>query len=836
MKNRFLLLLTCCCSLLILTQATAQNAPTTTSDSMPLMSFSTAKEYEVGGIKVSGAKFSDENAIINISGLKVGSKIKIPGSDLPRAIKALWKLHLFTDVQVVKERTAGDVIFLEIVVKERPSLTTWSYEGVKKSFHEDLNGLINRFLLKGAIVTESNKTNSARAIEKFFREKGYLDSKVTVKEVAETKRVNAVKLVFDINRMKRVRIQAISFEGNKTVSASKLRKQLDKTKRKSRIFASSKLVKDLYEEDKKKMIKYYTTLGYRDAKIVEDSIWRETDGDLQIKMKIDEGKRYYFRNINWKGNSIYESKVLAQVLGLGKGDVYNQELLENRLKFSQDGRDVSSLYMDNGYLFFNVEPTEVAITGDSIDLEMRIFEGPQATIDKVTIKGNERTHEHVIRRELRTLPGEKFSRSEIIRSQREIINLGYFNQEALGINTPVNPQRGTVDIEYKVEEKPSDQLELSAGWGGFGVVGTLGISFNNFSMRNLFKKSAWSPLPQGDGQRLSIRAQSNGRFFQSYSASFSEPWLGGKRPTNFTTAVALTKYGSVQSVDQGLDIGSISVSLGRRLKWPDDYFISTTTLEYQRINLVDYPGFFQGLNTGLFNNINIQQSFTRSSIQDPLFPKGGSKFTLFVQATPPYSLFTSDRRYSDETIQEKFKLVEGFKWKFAAEWYSQLGGKFVLKTAAKIGSIGYYNKNVGYSPFGRFRVGGDGLANRQFGLTGNELIALRGYTDTDIPATAAGGGTTYAKYTAELRYPISLNPSSTIYALAFAEGGNAWADIRDFKPFDLRRAAGMGVRVFLPMFGTLGFDYGVGFDKPELKGKTWSDYGRFSIILGFEPD
>lgn len=817
----------------------------TAKDSIPVTTYGASKDYEIGGIKVVGAQFTDQNAIIGVTGLQVGKKIKFPGPDLPKAMKALWKLRLFDDVQILKEKTIGDVIFFEILLKERPHITTYSYKGAKKSQHEDLNNIVNRFIPKGTIVTESNKANATFGIEKYYKEKGYLDAVVKIQEQPDEKRVNGVKLVFDVNRKSKVKIQNIAFEGNNNATARKLRKQMEKTHRKLKIFSASKLVKDEYEEDKKKILKYYANIGYRDAQIVMDTVYREGDGDLQIKMKINEGRRYYFRNINWKGNSIYESKVLSQVLGIQKGDIYNQELLEQRLRFSQDGRDISSLYMDNGYLFFNVDPTEVAIEGDSIDLEMRLYEGPQATIDKVIIKGNDRTSEHVIRRELRTLPGEKFSRSAIIRSQREIINLGYFNQENLGINTPVNPQRGTVDIEYKVEEKPSDQLELSAGWGGFGVVGTLGVSFNNFSIRNIFKKDAWSPLPQGDGQRLSIRAQSNGKFFQSYNASFTEPWLGGKKPQSFTVSGAYTKYSSYYTTAAANSYFAIfqgSVSLGRRLKWPDDNFISTTSLEYQQYDINNYS--FGNLNNGVFNNVNISQTFSRNSISDPLFPKNGSRLTLILQATPPYS-YLNNKRYKDEPDEVKFKWVEYYKWRFNAEWYTPIVGKLVLKTDAKLGSLGYYNKYVGYSPFGRFVVGGDGLANRQIGLTGNELLALRGYNTEDLPAnqssgtsTLGGGGTTFSKYTIELRYPISLNPSSTIYVHAFTQAGNVWSSLKDFRPFNLRRSAGMGLRVFLPMFGTLGFDYGIGFDKPELKntGKKWTDYGRFGIVLGFEPD
>ncbi len=816
---------------------TAQAQVTSPSDTLPPMQMETRKTYEIGGIKVVGNRYSDANAIIGVSGLKVGGKIALPGTDLSRAVKALWKLKLFTDVQIVKEKTLGEVLFLEIRVTERPSLATHSWVGAKKSHHEDLNKIVDRFLPKGAIVSESGKANAIDGIEKYYREKGFLDAEVTVKEENDPKRVNAVKLTFTVARKSRVKIENITFAGNNNVTPRKLRKQMDKTKRKWRIFASSKLIKDEYENDKRRILKFYGNIGYRDARIVGDSIWRDPDGDLRIQINIEEGRRYYFRNITWKGNSIYESKVLSQVLGISRGDVYNHELLENRLRFSQDSRDISSLYMDNGYLFFNVDPTEVAIDGDSIDIEMRIFEGPQATIDKVVIRGNDRTHEHVIRRELFTQPGQKFSRSDIIRSQRQIIGLGYFNQENLQINTPVNAQRGTVDIEYKVEEKPSDQLELSAGWGGFGVVGTLGVSFNNFSARNIFKKDAWSPLPTGDGQRLSLRAQSNGRFFQSYTASFTEPWLGGKKPNSLSVSGAYTRYASFANNANSIGIFQGTVGLGRRLKWPDDNFLSNTAIEFQRFVIKDYPGFFANVANGVFNSIHLSQTFTRSSIADPLFPKNGSRFQLVTQFSPPYSLFGRVINAGDG-IEKRFEWVEFYKWRVNAEWFASLGHKFVLRTAAKLGSLGYYNKNVGYSPFGRFIVGGDGLANRQFGLVGNELLALRGYADTELPASQNGGATTFSKYTVELRYPISLNPSSTIYITAFGEAGNSWASLRDYKPFDLRRAAGMGLRVFLPMFGTLGFDYGFGFDKPNLNPATakLTDYTRFAIVLGFEPD
>ncbi len=806
------------------------------------------KEYELGGVKVTGADYSDDNAIISIAGLRVGDKIRVPGPEIPKAIKALWKLRLFESVEILREKTIGDVIFLEIVVQERPRLTRHSFTGTKKSFHDDLNEEVNKHLLKGGIVTENVKVNASKGIEKYFVEKGYLDTRVTVLEETDTSRVNAVGLVFNVDRGNRIKIQDITFSGNENVKAGKLRKKFEKTKVKRKIFASSKLLRNEYAEDKKKLVQYYNTLGFRDAVVVKDSIWREEDGDLLIHITVNEGRRYYFRNIEWKGNSIYDTPTLSSVLGIEKGAVYNQELLENRLRFSQDGRDVSTLYMDNGYLFFQVEPTEISVENDSIDLEMRIFEGPQATIDKVIIKGNDRTHEHVIRRELRTRPGDKFSRSDIIRSQREVINLGYFNPETLGINTPVNPERGTVDIEYKVEEKPSDQLELSAGWGGQRrVIGTLGVSFNNFSLRNFFKKESWHPLPQGDGQRLSLRAQTNGDFYQSYNVSLTEPWLGGKKPMSLTVAGFYNRFAyGTRGTDfyQSFNIIQGTVSLGTRLKWPDDNFVSSTAINIQTLQLTNWArGLFRTdrgavISEGNYNNFSIKQTIARSTINDPIFPREGSSISLSVQLTPPYSLF-SKKDYGDLPETERFRWLEYHKWTFNAEWYQPIVGKLVLKASVKMGLLGSYNSEIGTSPFERFQLGGDGINNQQFGFAGVDIISLRGYEVADLPANVdPTGGTSatplYDKFTLELRYPLSLNPSSTIYVLAFAQGGNSWRTTRDFNPFDIRRSAGLGLRVFLPMFGVLGFDYGVGFDKGGER--SLRNLGDFNIILGFEPE
>ncbi len=854
MNKLFSFLLLLASPFIFMNSLSAQSESVT--DTIPILDYSKARDYELGGVTVTGAKFSDPNAIISIAGFRVGDRIRIPGGDIPRALKALWKLSLFTDVQIYKEKTIGDVIFLEIAVQERPRLTSHSYKGAKKGSHDDLNEQVNKHLIKGGIVTESTKATAAFAIKKYYIEKGYYDVEVDVEEVPDTTRVNSVRLVFNVDKGSKVKIQDITFSGNTNIKDSKLRNLMKETRRRKRLLSSSKLIRTDYEEDKKKIIEHYNKNGFRDALILKDSIWREKDGDLRIHISLNEGNRYYFRNITWKGNSIYDTKTLTNVLGINSGDVYNSELLDTRLKFSQDGRDVSSLYMDNGYLFFSVDPVEVAVSDDSIDLELRIFEGPQATIDKVIIKGNDRTHEHVIRRELFTVPGEKFSRSDIIRSQRQIINLGYFNPENLGINTPVNPQRGTVDIEYTVEEKPSDQLELSAGWGGRGrgVIGTLGVAFNNFSARNIFNKGTWSPLPQGDGQRLSLRAQTNGRFFQSYNMSFTEPWLGGKKPNSLTVAgymsILTNGYNKSSDLFGKLTNAGVTISLGTRLKFPDDNFVSSTALNLQNISLENYIFSSRGLfrtdrgetvTEGNFRNFSITQTIARTTINNPIFPQEGSRVSLSVQLTPPYSLFRSDNLGSAPP-EERFQFLEYHKWKVNAEWYQTLVGKLVVKAEAKFGFMGAYNSDVGISPFERFQLGGDGLNNQQFGFfTGTEIISMRGYQPTEIENNRFNQNNPndmnatplYQKITIELRYPLSLNPSSTIYLHTFAQGGNAWKRSRDYNPFDMKRSVGAGLRVFLPMFGVLGFDYGIGFDKP---GSTLSELARFNIVLGFEPE
>ncbi len=823
---------------------------------LPVFDYSEPQEYEIGGIKIEGAFFAEENAIIGVTGLSVGQEIRVPGPDIPRAIKNLWRLRLFTNVSIEEEKTIGDVIFLIVRVEERPRFLKHTYTGAKQGRHDDLDEEVNKYIVRGGIVTEDAKVNAAEAIRNYYVEKGYLDAAVSVQEIPDTSRANSVQLLFDIDRNDRIKIADINFEGNTAVKDKKLRKQMKETSEKRKLLKGSKFQPTEFETDKEAVVAYYNTLGYRDARILDDSIYRNAKGDLVIDIDLNEGNQYYFRNITWRGNSIYDDATLAQVLGIEKGDIYNEEELQTRLSFSQDNADVSSLYMDNGYLFFNVDPIEVAIEGDSIDLEMRIFEGPQATIDKVVINGNDRTHEHVIRREVFTRPGEKFSRSDIIRSQRQIIGLGYFNQETLGIETPVNPDRGTVDIIYTVEEKPSDQLELSAGWGGNrGVIGTLGVTFNNFSLRNVFNREAWHPLPQGDGQRLSLRAQTNGRFYQSYNASITEPWLGGKRPTSLSVSAFYNKYDfGTSTLARKLIIQQLSVSLGTRLRWPDDNFVFRTGINLQTLTLDNWSELFttdqnEVVRTGNYNNFSFQFSLSRNTATDPIFPRQGSNIELSLQATPPYrSLGIRDNPENLETVEERFRYVEYHKWRLNAEWYTPITGKLILKTQAKIGFLGSYDDQVGVSPFERFQLGGDGVNNQQFAFAGVDIISLRGYEIEDLnnnyvfdPATQSPrkiATPIFSKYTVELRYPLSLNPSSTIFVLAFAQGGNAWRSSRDFNPFDLKRSVGLGARVFLPMFGTLGFDWGYGFDKSKIDPATNAsrNLSTFNIILGFEPE
>jgi len=810
-----------------------------------IVDYTQPKEYEIAGIKVEGVKHSDANAIRTSSGLRIGDKIRVPGPKTRKAVKRLWRLKLFTDVKLEIEKTSGDLVFLIIKAQELPRLSRHSFKGVKKVLFDDLNAELRRHLIRGTAVNEYTKNNAASIVKNYFVKRGFLDVKVDVNAITDTLFANTVRLEFDVDTKEKVKIRTISFSGNEKFSDKRLRRLMKNTRQKKRIFAGSKLIATDYQTDKDAIIAYYNKNGFRDAQIVQDSVWRE-NGMLMIDLGVEEGRRYYFGDIAFTGNSIYNDNQLYQILGIERGDIYDGQLLETRLRFSPDGRDISTQYLDNGYLFFQLNPLERAVALDTIDLEIVINEGRQATINKVVVEGNTRTHEHVIRRELTTKPGQKFSRSDVIRSQRNIIALGYFNQENLGIETPVNAQQGTVDLIYRVEEKPSDQLELSAGWGGAGrgVIGTLGVTFNNFSLRNMRKRETWNPLPQGDGQRLSVRAQTNGRFYQSYNLSFTEPWLGGRKPTSLSVGGYLSSYtNGLDRKNEGfrkLGINGLSVGLGTRLKWPDDFFLLNAAVNIENIVLNNWSGFSlddgSPVLLGNYNNYNLNVTLSRNSIDDQIFPKRGSIFQVSLQLTPPYSLFDGGKDYSTLSTQDKFKFLEYHKWKIKGEWYSKLGGKFVLKSSAKMGFLGYYNRDIGITPFERFEIGGDGWQN-QGGIDGKDRVSLRGYDTDNLIDNSFGGGSVYNKFTLEARYPLSTSPTTTIYVLGFLEGGNSWRKFADYNPLDLKRSFGAGLRLFLPMFGTLGFDYGFGFDKNfATPSKNLFDYGRFSLILGFEPE
>jgi len=802
-------------------------------DDLSVIDYSTPKEYEVGGITITGVASLDENALISISGLVVGEKIKVPGEKISGAIDKIWKQGLFESVKISATKIQGSVIFLNIDLTMRPRLSLLSIKGVRKGEANTIHDEIK--LTRGDVVTDNIIINAKNKILKKYIDKGFLNTEVTIVQKKDTSTANSMLINIDIEKNSKVKINKINFVGAQSIDASKLQRSMKKTKQKKlyRIFSSSRFIEEDFVEDKIKLIDKYNELGYRDAKLIKDSVYKYDSRSVNVDLTIDEGKKYYFRNITWVGNTKYKSDELNTILKIKKGDVYNQKMLESNLNMNAEQRDVSSLYMDDGYLFFQIQPVELAVTNDSIDVEIRIYEGKQATINKVTVSGNVKTNDQVILREIRTKPGQLFSRSDIIRSQRELAQLRYFDAEKIQINPKPNPVDGTVDIEYVVEETSSDQLELSGGWGAGRLVGTLGVSFNNFSAKNFFNKNAWRPLPSGDGQKLSLRAQSNGLYYQSYNASFTEPWLGGKKPN----ALSVTVYHSVQSngltrkdtTRQSIVINGFSVGLGKRLKWPDDFFTIYYEAGIQNYELHKYYSTFTFSN-GHSNNLNGSVTLSRSSVDAPIYPRTGSDLSLSIQATPPYSLF-SKKDWSILSEQEKFKWIEYHKWKFNASWFTKLAGNLVLNTRTKFGFLGLYNPDIGIAPFERFYLGGDGLSG--FALDGREIVALRGYGNSTLtPRNSANnfiGGTIYNKYTVELRYPISLNPMATVYLLGFAEAGNSWTKFSEFNPFDVKRSAGAGVRIFLPMFGLLGLDWGYGFD--AIPGLPSANKGQFHFSI-----
>ena len=778
--------------------------------------------YTIASITISGNTYTPEGVILLTSGLKVGQKITIPGDDTKQAISRLWKRKLFSDIELSVEKVKDDRISLHIRVEERPALSKYSIKGLKKTETNNVRDEIS--LETNQLITEDLVNKTKAEIRDYFFEKGYYGVKINISRVQDPKKPNFQILRIEINRGKKVKLEEIYFVGNENISDKKLRKIIKpkQLKKKLNIFASSKFVEEEYEETKMGIVSAYSALGYRDVHLNYDSIQQISEDRVVLKIGINEGKKYFFRNITWVGNSKYRTSLLDTLLGIKSGDIYDQSKLESKLFMSENGFDVSSLYMDDGYLFFNVNPVEVLVENDSIDLEMRIYEGKQATVNRVSVVGNDKTSDFVAMRVIRTRPGDKFSRSDIQRSMRELAQLGFFDPEGLDVNPIPNPQNGTVDIEYKVVEKPSDQIEASGGWGGFGgFVGTLGLTLNNFSSRKVFEKGGWNPIPSGDGQRLSIRVQSNGPQYQGYNFSFSEPWLGGKKPNSLSVSV----FHNVQSTFQftqdrpKFTTTGGSIAFGKQLKVPDDYFSFSTSLTYQRYGLKDWTSFGAselGYTNGNANNISITTSLSRNSTNHPIYPTEGSSFLASLQFTPPYSLI-SGKDFSDPDItpQERYQFIELIKTKFNGQWFLGMGNgkrKFVLSPSYRFGAVSIWNKDVGYSPFELFRVGGSGLSN--FVLYGTDIISQRGYDEGKIsdPRNGQQGLPIYTKYSLELRYPLTVGQSSTIYAQTFVEAGNAFRSMQEFSPFDVRRAAGVGVRLFLPMFGLLGVDYAWALD------------------------
>lgn len=838
------------------------------NDTLFMESARNKKKYTLAGIKIEGADFTDRNVISLLSGLTEGEEITIPGDKISDAIKKLWKQGLFEDVQILQDKIEGKQLFLIIKVVERPRLSKFSFKGnVKKSDADELRGKLR--LVKERVVTDYLIGTVKNTVRDHYLAKGYYFNKVDITQVKDTStKIPHTVLTIKVTKGRKVRIGKVNFIGNTVVKSWKLRNNLDDTKqfRWYNPFNSAKYLEENLEKDLPAIAAKYNSKGYRDARVVKDTVYFTSDNRVNIDIYIEEGHKYYFGDFKWFGNTKYRSGQLDTVLNIHAGDVYDQSKLEQKLFMNPTGFDISSLYLDDGYLFFQVHEQESNIHNDTIDFDIMMFEGRQATINKVTIKGNDKTNDHVIYREIMTKPGQLFRRSDIIRTNRELAQLGYFDPEKMDVKPTPNPIDGTVDIEYIVEEKPSDQIELSGGWGGrsqyytgssaargLGIIGTLGVTFNNFSTKNIFRKEAWKPLPAGDGQRLSIRAQTNGVYYQSYNFSFTEPWLGGKKRNSLTVSAfhslfnntAEKKYiktDGVKSINPNRSSMSIiggSVGLGRRLKWPDNFFNMYTNLNYNYYELINYSSFV--FKTGYANDLNLGINISRNSIDAPIYPKSGSNFVLSGQFTPPYSSFDGKDYNAPMTDAQRYKYIEYQKYKITAEWFTQLTNKkavegsearnLVLRTKIGYGFLGYYNKKTGYSPFERFYMGGSGISGFQ-NFVAREIIGLRGYKDNTI--SSQYGDPIVGRYTMELRYPVSLNPSATIFVLGFAEAGNSWGSFKQFNPFNVKRSAGVGLRVYLPMFGLLGVDYGWGFDNPN--GNTdagnGNGKGQFHFTIG----
>ncbi len=854
------------------------------------LNYANPGEYVIAGIEVSGLNVLDKNAMIALTGLRVGDKIKIPGDAITTAIRRLWKQGLIGDAIINVQKIEGENVWLVIKLAERPRLTNFYFVGIRKgqesALKEDLT------LIRGKIVTDAMLRNTQLAVKKFFVKKGFLNTEVKIIQERDTFSTDGIRLRIVVNPKSKVKINRINLVGNDNITDRKLKGKMKGTHEYARftlhrailgelislkpkeffgsnhpvtwrqvgefftdniklnVFKGSKFIKTDYEDDKKKLIAHMNAKGYRDADIEFDTVYNYDDRSINIDINIHEGPKYYFRNITWVGNYLHSDKTLNSILGVKKGDVYNREQIDNKLTFNPKGPDISGLYMDDGYLFFNVTPVEVAVEGDSIDIEMRIREGAQATLNEITITGNDRTSDHVIRRELRTVPGQKFRRSDVIYTQQRLGQLGYFNAQNIKPNIVPNMANATADIEWQVEEQSNDQIELSGGWGGyFGFVGTLGLTFNNFSLRNVPRIKDWRPLPVGDGQRLSLKITANGRSFQNYGISFTEPWLGGRRPQSLTISAnkSISRYsnnGTLTDLNSSLKVDNISVGFGRVLKWPDDFFTLMNTVSYTVYSVQNVNPSTYGLGCSDCSSYGFKLNTTiaRNSIDDPMYPKSGSTISLSVDLTPPYSSWRN-LNYETATTEQKNKFVEYHKWMFDSKFYIPLDRKsphkLVLEAKAHFGFIGSYSKSLGIGPFERFYLGGDGLAGGVGSFVlGQEVIGLRGYQNNQITppfnnlSGTVRGGIVYDKFGLELRYPITTSQAATIYGFAFTEAGNNWYNYEDFNPFEMYKSAGFGARIFMPAFGLIGVNWAYGFDPFPLDSGNKRSGAQFHFTIG----
>ena len=835
-----------------------------TSGKDVVVDYNNPKKYIVGGVKVEGNTYYSSDQIIQVSGLREGMEVTVPSEDMSSVVNRLWLQRYFEDVTLAIDSIAPtrDTAFFKISLLERPRVSRWVFSGVKSGEEKELRERLN--FRRGTEFSEYIAKTSVDIIKRYYKEKGFINVNVDVNTKKDSVIRGAIRVQFAIDRGEKVKIKTINFNGAEHVKEGKLVRSMKKTKdaRLMNFFSSKKFNESEYENDKRSMISTFNEAGYRDARIVKDTMYYIEPGRLQIDFEIDEGKKYYFRDITWTGNSVYSSDALNQILMINKGDVYDVVTLQKRLfgGGKQSEYDVTKAYRDNGYLFFNIQPVELMVEGDSVDVELRIVEGKPATLNNIIINGNDLTNERVIRRQLFTSPGYLFSQTNFERSIREIASMGQFDPEAImgegGYSIIPNQLNNTVDLVYNVTEKPSSQLELSGGWGGNTCVATVGVSFNNFSTRRFFDKTAWRPVPLGDAQNLSLRFQTNGTYYTSLSASFSEPWLFGKKPTSLNTSLYYTRQTNsylalnILNNDQYMEVYGFAAGIGKRLKWPDNYFVLYNQLSWQTYKLQDW-GYQFMFDTGISHNLSYTLSLSRNSTDQQIYPRVGSDFSFSLQLTPPYSLMRKnnygkldadgkptkveswrDIDYNQQISQDRYRWIEYHKWSFKGAIYTKLVGDLVLMARAQFGYLGYYNRNWGYSPFEGFRVGGDGMSG--YDTYGSEIISLRGYENYSLTPQATAdsatgnyyAGNVYDKFTVELRYPVILQPQSTIYALLFLEGGNCWSDIRDFNPFQIKRSAGVGVRVFLPMIGLLGVDWGWGFDDPHY-GKS-----QFHFVIG----